>query len=398
MTSEASPTTAAIESRPLTLARVGWLASIAFFGILPVLVIALLATEVRHDEIAIDLRQFYGAAEAILGGDSPYPLNGEPTTEWGGPYPYPPLPALLMVPLTLLSVEVAGVLLMGMLVAVALAVLYVLGVRDWRCYGIAVMWPPVISAVQTGNLTLWLALACALAWRFRDRLVPPSASIGVTLAAKFFLWPVVIWLAATRRAASAALACLIGVGLLLASWAVIGFAGIVDYPHMLQRLDDLVGDDSYTLYILGLDLGLPSAAARAVWLAVGLGLVAWLVVLGRRGDERTAFILAISASLALTPIIWLHYFALLLVVVAVAQPRLSPLWFVPFALIFTPGSGDPTPFNTAWTLAVAALTIGFAVRASLAGVRPVGSDPGLAVGSDPGVAMGSDPGPAVRPA
>ena len=38
---------------------------------------------------------------------------------------------------------------------------YVLGVRDWRCYGVALMWPPVISAIQTGNLTLWLALACA---------------------------------------------------------------------------------------------------------------------------------------------------------------------------------------------------------------------------------------------
>ena len=38
---------------------------------------------------------------------------------------------------------------------------------------------------------------------YRDRLVPASASVGVTLAAKFFLWPLVVWLAATRRALSA---------------------------------------------------------------------------------------------------------------------------------------------------------------------------------------------------
>jgi hypothetical protein len=254
---------------------------------------------------------------------------------------------------------------MGLLVVAAFAVLYVLGVRDWRCYGVAVMWPPVISAIQTGNLTLWLALACAVAWRFRDRRAYASASIGITLAAKFFLWPLVVWFAATRRVASAVLTCVIGTGLLLLSWAAIGFAGFVDYPHLLQRLDDLVGEDSYTLYVVGLDLGLPSPVARGLWLLVGSALVAGVVWLGRRGDERTAFILAIAASLALTPIVWLHYFALLLVVVALAQPRLGPVWFVPFALVFTPGSGHPSPFSTAWALGVAAVVVGIAVRASL---------------------------------
>ena len=76
-----------------------------------------------------------------------------------------------------------------------------------------------------------------------------------------------------------------------------------------------------------------------------------MVVLARRGDERTAFILAVAASLVLTPIVWLHYFALLLVVVALAQPRLGFLWFVPLLMVLTPGSGQPTPFETSGTLA-----------------------------------------------
>ncbi len=113
---------------------------------------------------------------------------------------------------------------MATLVLVALWTLYVLEVRDWRCYGLALLWPPVISAIQTGNLTLWFGLAAALTWRFRDRLIAPSASIGVTLAAKFFLWPLVVWLAATRRIAASVLACALGAGLLLASWSVIGFS------------------------------------------------------------------------------------------------------------------------------------------------------------------------------
>src|SRR4029079_4280335 len=137
--------------------------------------------------------------------------------------------------------KVAGVLVMLALVAAALGTLWLLDVRDWRCYGIALMWPPVISAVQTGNLTLWLALACALAWRYRDRLLRPAACIGVALAAKFFLWPVVVWLAATRRMLAALSACVVGTAALAASWAVIGFAGLADYPHMLGRLEDIVG-------------------------------------------------------------------------------------------------------------------------------------------------------------
>lgn len=349
--------------------RVAWLASIVLFGALPVLtVIALFTAAISDDSIATDLRQFYGAAEAIVDGDSPYAAAG--ITEWGGPYPYPPLPALTAIPLTPLPFDAAGVLVMAALVGAALATLRVLDVRDWRCYGLALLWPPVLSAVQTGNVTLWFGLAAALAWRYRDRLLAASASVGLTLAVKFFLWPLVVWHAATRRAAAAALSVVVGAGILLLSWAVIGFSGLVDYPDLVRRLEDAVGEDSYTLYIVGLDLGLPSSAARALWLAVGLALLAAVVVLGRRGDERSAFLLAIAASLALTPIVWLHYFALLLVVVAIAQPRLAAVWFVPLAMVITPGSGHPTPFETAATLAIAALTVGLAVRASIREERP----------------------------
>jgi hypothetical protein len=253
---------------------------------------------------------------------------------------------------------------MIVLVGVALAVPATLGVRDWRCYGLLLLWPPVISAIQTGNVTLWFALAAAITWRFRDRVFPVAAALGLTLAAKFFLWPLVVWLAATRRVARAVWASVVGVGLLLVSWGAIGFAGFVDYPNLLRKLEDTVGEDSYTAYIVGLDIGLPSTVSRLAWVTIGIALLACVVVLARWRDERTAFILAIAASLALTPIVWLHYFALLSVVVAVAQPRLGLVWFVPLGMFLTPGSGHPSPFQTSWTLAVAALTIALAVRAT----------------------------------
>jgi Glycosyltransferase family 87 len=346
------------------LSRVAWPASVVFCGVLPVAtLVALFIGAVQDGAVAMDFQQFYRGAEAILEDGSPY--STDVGSLWGGPYPYPPLPAMAAIPLTLLPLQAAELLVMAVLVAVALAVPWVLGVRDWRCYGLVLLWPPVISAIQTGNVTLWFALASALAWRYRDRLIPVAAVIGITLATKFFLWPLVAWLAATRRYLSAALTCAIGAGLLLLSWAAIGFSGLRDYPDLLRRLEGVIGDDSYTAYIVALDLGASPTVARAIWLGLGIALLAAIVLVARRGDERSAFILAIAAALALTPIVWLHYFALLLVVVAVAQPRLGLVWFLPLAMFVTPGSGHPTPFETLATLVVAALTIVLALRASV---------------------------------
>jgi len=364
VTTDASSLGAPIQPR-VSFGRVASFASIVFFGVLPALtVIVLFVSAIRADEVAMDFRQFYAAAETILNGDSPYVPSGEALTAWGGPYPYPPLPAEVAAPLTALPRETAGLLLMAVLVAAALAVPATLGVRDWRCYGLLLLWPPVISAIQTGNVTLWFALAAAIAWRFRDRLAPVTASLALTLAAKFFLWPLVVWLAATRRVVTALWTCAVGGALLVGSWALIGFDGFLDYPSLLRKLEHTVGGDSYTSYIVGLDLGLPSVVARAAWLAIGVAVLVWAVTVARRGDERTAFIIAVAASLALTPIVWLHYFALLSVIVALAQPRLGLVWFVPLGMFLTPGSGHPTTFQTSWTLGVAALTVVLAVRQS----------------------------------
>lgn len=347
-------------------ARLVWFASIVFCGVLPAIaLVALFVATVQDDTIAVDFGQFYYAAEALRAGNTMYPEAG-PSTVWGGPYPYPPLPAELVVPFTVLSFEAAGLVVMALLVVCAVTTLYVLGVRDWRCYGIALFWPPVLSAVQTGNVTLVLALGCALVWKYRDRRFPGSIALGAMLAAKFILWPLLVWLAATRRIGTAVLAASVGAGLVFLSWAAIGFDGLTGYSARLRTLENFYGDDSYTAYIVGLDASLPSEVARAVWLLLGIGLLTGVVAMARLGHEKAAFILSIAAALSLTPIVWLHYFALLVVVVGLAQPRLGIVWFVPFGMVITPGSGHPTPFETSMTLAVAAATIALAMRATWA--------------------------------
>jgi len=314
--------------------------------------------------VAFDFRVYYDAAEAVLRGDSPYQSLDDPAAVVARGYVYPPLTALVAIPLTVGSPALAGLLVMALLAAGVLGVLYVLGVRDWRCYGLVLLWPPVISAIQTGSVTIFLALGAALAWRFRDRMFVSSASVGATLAVKTILWPLAVWLAATRRVAASLLSFVVAGVLVVGSWAVIGFTGMADYPDVVRRLQKTVELDSYTAYVVALDAGASPSLARAVWLAVGIALLVAVVLVARRGDEAGAFVLAIAAALALTPIVWLHYFALLVVVVSVAQPRLGVLWFVPLALVVTPGSGQPTPFETSATLAVAALTFALSLRAT----------------------------------
>jgi hypothetical protein len=79
-------------------------------------------------------------------------------------------------------------------------------------------------------------------------------------------------------------------------------------------------------------LGYPLVAGYLVMLGVGGALVTLAARRARRGDEVRAFTLAIAAVLALTPILWWHYLALLVVPLALTRPRFSAIWLLPIAI------------------------------------------------------------------
>lgn len=337
--------------------------AVALYGVLPAYALSLIVASAAGSGKVTDFENaFYPAAEAILQGASPYPAPDDPQLALGTEYVYPPLIALVTVPFTAVPAETAALLATLLLVVGVLGTLWVLEVRDWRCYGLAFIWPPVISAIQTGNVTIPLTLGAAVIWRHRDHITVAGVSLGLTMAAKLFLWPLTLWLGLTRRIASALLAVVVGALSLLVTWAVIGFAGIGAYPDLLSRIQELEERDSYTLYALALDLGASQGLARALWIGLLLSLLAGVAVLAHRHDDQRAFILAVAAALACSPIVWLHYFALLLVVVAVAERRLGPAWFIPLAMYGSTAIGNGTTVQTALTIAVAAVTVSVAVR------------------------------------
>jgi hypothetical protein len=301
-----------------------------------------------------DLRVFLRAASDVLDGDSPYAFRGDQT------YAYPPLLAFLASPLEPLGVGAAMTVSILVSLAAIAGALWLLGVRDWRCYCLVPLYPMTRSAVGLGTIGPLLLLATAVAWRWRDRLVEPAVAVGAAVALKLFLWPLAIWLAITRRSRTALAAIGLVLALTFVPWAAIGFAGLADYPSLLDRLADQEAGASYSVYALGVRLHLPEAAATVLSVAVTAALLVAALRVARDGSrsgrdrDAAALALALAAALAASPIVWVHYFLLLLVPIALTRPRLSLLWLVPFA--YYPLGETAWPGGDARKLALALAT------------------------------------------
>jgi hypothetical protein len=331
--------------------------SIALFAVVPFFAVGYVVWDLASGEAGWPLRiAFLNAAEAVLHGESPYPAHGDPGLAEGTAYVYPPVVAQVLIPLTFVPEAVAVVGFALVLVAAVFATLFLLGVRDWRCYGLALLWPPVLSAVHVENITILMGLAAALVWRYRDRPAG-GVALGVSIAVKPLLWPLGAWLLAARSYRMLAWSAVTAVLLLLVSWAAIGFAGLLEYEALLRELGDRMDEFGYSVYAIAHDAGAGEMLAKGLWLAVALAVLAASYVFARRGDERRAFVLGMAAVIACSPIVWLHYFALLLLIVAVAQPRLGVAWFVPLLMFDADEIANGSQFETVTTVAVAALTV-----------------------------------------
>src|SRR5438874_8273014 len=164
-----------------------------------------------------DLHVMWKAGHDIVTGHSPYP------------FVYPAPAAFLMVPFGILPWKLAVVAFSLFVAGALFLTLRLLGVRDWRCYGIAYASAPFVGSIAVGTLSTFLALCAAAAWRYRDRRWLVAAAIAAAVVTKVFLWPLAIWLVATRRLRSAATTVFVGAVTLFGCWAMIGFAGLTGY-------------------------------------------------------------------------------------------------------------------------------------------------------------------------
>jgi hypothetical protein len=348
------------------------------FGVVPVLFTAFFMYIALHAHaFAVDFHNGeWPAGLRILRGLSPYfdPHSGAVLSA-GSPHPtitpmvYPALGALLFAAFALLPHTAADVTFTCLDMAAVLVALRLLNVRDWRLYGVVLLWPPVVSGWQTANITLLLVLGVAAVWRYRDRPAVMGLILAVLVSIKLILWPLGLWLLATRRYMALTYAVTTGLALNIVAWGVLGFDELPRYLRVLQAFDGAGEGRAYSTVSLALHLGASHPAATI--LGVGLAAVAAVVCFaaGWRGRDRTSFILCVAVALLATPIIWLHYFALLVVPLALVRPRFSAVWLLPLVLFVCPPTSPSTRQIALGLLVSTALVLVALLRGRPSGVR-----------------------------
>jgi hypothetical protein len=212
---------------------------------------------------------------------------------------------------------------------------------------------PVVYAVETANLTLLLALGIALAWRHRDRPLVTGILVALVISLKPFVWPVGLWLLATRRWRAAGWAVVAGLAANAGAWAILGFGALHQYLHLASQVTTALDARGYGVIAMAGYVGIGQSAGLALEAALSLALAAACVRSGRRGRELEALTFATLLMLSASPLVWTHYTAMLLVPLAIARPRLSIGWIATLAMW-----PCPALHVTGWQAAIVWLIVG----------------------------------------
>lgn len=305
------------------------------FGLVPLVgALALLIEALVRSSRAFDFQYAYSSAgHAVLAGTSPYQWTVSQVHE-SVAFVYPALSAVLFAPFALLPDGFGSALLATVLcVAATPLILWALDVRDWRVYGIVLLWMPVYGSWQTANETIFLVLMVALAWRYRDRPFVAGLLTAAAISLKPFIWPLALWLLATRRWRAAVEMLVCGLALNVLAWSVIGFGQIHAYLHIAALDTRYAWNAGYSVAAVLSHFGAGQTLGDAVCVLISLALAAGVIRAGfLKRDERQALVLTVALMLVASPLVWSHYFALLLVPVAIRRPRLAWPWAMPLLL------------------------------------------------------------------
>jgi alpha-1,2-mannosyltransferase len=339
--------------------------SILLWYVLPAtLLAAVLASAIGDGSFAVDHHvNYWQAGRDVLAGDSPY-LATEREIAEGDAFAYPAVAATLFAVIALAPQAVGDVLAVAVAVGAVVVALRAFDVRDPRVYGAVFLWPPVLVMVQTGNITSILVGGVAVVWSRRDHPAVAGALLGLLIAVKLLLWPLVVWLVATRRYRAAVISGATAAVLSAAAWSLIGWNELHAYRDLAGRILDVWEIEAYSVAALGLRAGID-----AVTVNVGLAGVAVLacgacLISSRRLGDRGLYIAAVAIALLLSPVAWMHYFALLIAVVALIRKHLGWIWLVPVLMWAGPGQHPDGMQITIVVLVCAATCTAALVRAA----------------------------------
>jgi hypothetical protein len=303
-----------------------------------VLNVAMILRAIHRHGLGLDFTHVSPAIRGLVHGADPYVIEN---VNEGGHFLWTILAGWILAPFAWLPhgyLLVVAFELVGMVLAALL-----LGLRDIRLIALSLAWPATLVSVQTGNITVLVAVLLAAAWHERGR---SRAGIwaGLAVGVKLFAWPVLVWLVATRRWRALALALSVQVFTLLIT---LPYTSLGEYVRFERAVDHVMSGESITLAALVRQHGGSTRVGTAVALVVGLA-VLW------KGRRDLGWV--VVAMLVLSPVVWLHYYGLLLIPLALWSPPLW-VWSLPMLLFVGPGRDNGGPVRTALVLGVAAATV-----------------------------------------
>lgn len=305
----------------------------------PVMVgVALVALAAAHAAFAgsvgwgYDLAAYLAAADRLVRTGTPYvaeTISGLYRPGPGGLYLYAPPFAQLMAPLLPLGAPAS---LWFVVRAVALAgACWLMPVgRTIRAasFLVGVLSLPTLLDLSLGNISLIVLLLCVIGWRARGRRLAGAALIVASTVRPPVLLPLlVLVLGARDRVArrrvlvgSALTALLVvAVSLLLA-----GPGPWLDYAAVLRHSSGFAGiPRNVDLASAALLWGVAQPWPGLLWLG-GATLALVSTALATRRDEEAGYVVAVAATLLVSPLLWAHYLVLLLIPAAYVAHRRWP--------------------------------------------------------------------------
>lgn len=241
------------------------------------------------------------------------------------PFTYPPLAAIVLAPLDLVSLRAASAILTATTVVLLGAVLYVVvaaaGVprrlRPWLVLAVlpaAMLLEPVRSTLGYGQINVALMAMVTADCLTPHPKWPRGALIGVAAAIKLTPAVFVVYLLARRDVRAAATAAVAAV---VATGAAFAAAPSDSWRYWTSIVFDTkrVGNPGYTSNqsILGVlyRFGLSGALRTALWIVLVAVLVGVATALARRSSTRGRDALGLTfvavAGLLVSPISWTHH-------------------------------------------------------------------------------------------
>jgi alpha-1,2-mannosyltransferase len=291
-------------------------------------VLALSPWGVRDSYLLLDLSVYRGAAAHVLGSTD---LYGRTYGVHPLPFTYPPVAAIVMLPLRALRLGETGALWTAASLGFLLLLVWAgcaAGSSDrldrrtlWAVslvvFAGALWLEPVQSTLGLGQVNLILDGMIVIDLSGLVRRVPSGTLVGLTAAVKLVPLFFVVYLLVIRRSRDAITATLVFLGATLAGWLVAPAAS-EQYWRRIVFETDRVGSPQYVanqslhgviVRLLGVE---HSAVGTALWLGSSLAVGVWGLSLAARMyaayGPLPGVLAAACASLLVAPVSWSHYY------------------------------------------------------------------------------------------